>query len=262
MEIPEVFDHAHSLVFKLLEEGVIDGLRLDHIDGLLDPKQYCRRLREKAPKPFYLLVEKILAPHEKLRDDWNADGATGYEVTNLLTGLLINPSGEKRLTNFYHEFTGFRTEFSEMTRLAKLEIIDDEMASVLSVLAREAGRLARSNPNTADFTDGLIRRALRQIVACFPVYRTYIDTSSISEVDRRELDFAFSRASKHERGLDATVFDFLHQLLTSDIVALPKSGFSRTAVFRIAMRMQQYTGPVMAKGLEDPRSTGITGCSH
>jgi (1->4)-alpha-D-glucan 1-alpha-D-glucosylmutase len=111
--------------------------------------------------------------------------------------------------------------------------------------------LARSNPNTADFTDGLIRRALRQIVACFPVYRTYIDTSSISEVDRRELDFAFSRASKHERGLDATVFDFLHQLLTSDIVALPKSGFSRTAVFRIAMRMQQYTGPVMAKGLED-----------
>ena len=91
MEIPEVFDHVHRLVFSLLEEGVLDGIRLDHIDGLFDPKAYCLRLREKAPRPFYLLVEKILAPHETLRADWEVDGTTGYEFANLLTGLLIDP---------------------------------------------------------------------------------------------------------------------------------------------------------------------------
>jgi (1->4)-alpha-D-glucan 1-alpha-D-glucosylmutase len=251
MEIPELFDHAHRLVFRLLEEGIIQGIRLDHIDGLLDPKAYCLRLKEKAPSDFHLLVEKILAPHEKLREEWSVDGTTGYEVANLLTGLLIDPAGEKQLTDFYHEFTGSKAEFEELTRLSKLEIIDDEMASEMNVLAREAGRLARSNPRTADFTDGVLRRALRQMVACFPVYRTYIDSTSTTDEDRRDVAWAFSRARRCEPGLDATVFDFLHGVLTADIVSRPQSGFSRVGVLKIVMRMQQYTGPVMAKGLED-----------
>ena len=219
MELPELFDHAHSLVFKLLDGGAIDGIRLDHIDGLLDPKAYCLRLREKAPRPFYLLVEKILAPHESLRADWGVDGTTGYEFANLVTGLLVDPAGEEHLTTFYSAFTGNRADFGEIVRHCKLNIMEDEMASELNVLAREAGRVARSNPRTADFTDNVLRRALQQIIACFPVYRTYVDGSTPSADDRRDIDWAVAHARRSDTALDASVFDFLHGLLTGDLVA-------------------------------------------
>ena len=179
MELPEVFDHAHSLIFKLMGDGTLDGIRVDHIDGLLDPKAYCLRLRDKAPRPFYLVVEKILAPHESLREDWDVDGTTGYEFANLVTGLLIDPAGEEPLTRFYSDFTGSDARFADIVRDCKLRIMENEMASELGVLAREAGRVARGNPRTADFTDNVLQRALKQIVACFPVYRTYVDGSAL-----------------------------------------------------------------------------------
>jgi (1->4)-alpha-D-glucan 1-alpha-D-glucosylmutase len=251
IELPELFDHAHSLIFQLLEDGVLDGLRLDHIDGLLDPKTYCLRLRDKAPRLPYLVVEKILAPHESLRADWGVDGTTGYEFANLVTGLMIDPAGEGQLTRFYAEFTGERMTFPEIARDCKLRIMENEMASELNVLARDAGRVARSNPRTADFTDNVLRRALQQIIACFPVYRTYFDGGAASDADRRDIDWAFALARRHDTGLDPTVFDFLHGLLTCEMVAEPLSGFSRVAVTRVAMRAQQYSGPVMAKGVED-----------
>jgi len=251
IELPELFDHAHSLVFQLLEDGVLDGLRLDHIDGLLDPKTYCLRLREKAPRLSYLVVEKILAPHEALRADWNVDGTTGYEFTNLLTRLMIDPAGEDVLTRFYAEFTGQTASFGEITRECKLGVMKNEMVSELNVLARDAGRVARSNPRTADFTDNVLRRALEMIIACFPVYRTYVNGSAISDADRRDIDWAFAHARRCDTALDPSVFDFLYGLLTCDLIAEPRSGFSRASVMRMAMRAQQYSGPVMAKGVED-----------
>jgi (1->4)-alpha-D-glucan 1-alpha-D-glucosylmutase len=251
IELPEVFDHAHSLIFTLLEDGVLDGIRLDHIDGLLTPKAYCLRLREKAPRLPYLVVEKILAPHESLRMDWGVDGTTGYEFANLITHLLIDPAGELPLTRFYEEFTGERTPFAEIARTCKLGIMENEMASELNVLAREAAKVARSNARTADFTDNVLRRALQQIIACFPVYRTYVDGETIKDEDRRDIDWAFAQARRVDTSLDRSVFDFLYQLLTCDLVAEPRSGFSHTAVARVAMRAQQYSGPVMAKGVED-----------
>ncbi|WP_020175396.1 malto-oligosyltrehalose synthase [Methyloferula stellata] len=251
IELPELFDHAHSLIFQLLEDGVLDGLRLDHIDGLLDPKAYCLRLRDKAPRLPYLVVEKILAPHESLRADWNVDGTTGYEFANLVTRLMIDPAGEEVLTRFYAEFTGQDTPFSEIARDCKLRIMENEMASELNVLARDAGRVARSNARTADFTDNVLRRALQQIIACFPVYRTYVDGSAPSDADRRDIDWALAHARRYDTALDPSVFDFLYGLLTCDLIAEPRSGFSRVAVIRVAMRAQQYSGPVMAKGVED-----------
>jgi (1->4)-alpha-D-glucan 1-alpha-D-glucosylmutase len=251
MEIPELFDHAHVLVFKLIAEGVLDGIRLDHIDGLLDPKAYCLRLREKAPKPVYLIVEKILAAHESLRDDWGVDGTSGYEFANLVTGLLVDPEGEEAMTRAYEDFTGNRTAFADIVRDCKLGITENEMASELNVLARDAARVARRNPHTADFTNNLLKRALKQIIACFPVYRTYIDGSTPTDADRRDIDWAVAQARRLDSSLDPSVFDFLSRLLTCDLVAEPRSGFSRTAVVRAAMRIQQYSGPVMAKGLED-----------
>jgi len=252
MELPALFDHAHDLVFRLLEDGTLDGLRIDHIDGLLDPKAYCLGLREKAPKPFYLLVEKILAPHESLRDDWDVDGTTGYEFANLVTGLLVDPSGEENLTRFYREFTGEDKPFADIVRDCKTRIMSNDMGSELNVLAREAGRVARSNPLTADFTVNALHRALKEIVAAFPVYRTYVDAQNKpTDADRRDIEWAIAQARRRDDALDPSVFDFLHQLLTCDLTAVPQSGFSREAVARVAMRAQQLSGPVMAKGLED-----------
>ncbi len=251
VEIPEVFDRTHAFVFDLLERGVLDGLRIDHIDGLLDPKAYCLRLREKAPRPFYLVVEKILAAHESLRENWEVEGTTGYEFANLLTGLLVDPAGEERLTRADDEFTGGVRKFDDVVRESKLHIMENAMASELNVLAREAGRVARSHPKTADFTNNVLHRALKHIVACFPVYRTYVDIDGPAEADRRDIDWAVAQARRSDTLIDTSVFDFLQNLMTCDLVAEPGSGYSRVAVTRAAMRFQQYSGPVMAKGLED-----------
>ena len=252
MELPELFDHAHRLVFDLLREGVLDGLRIDHVDGLFDPKQYLRRLREQAPRPFYLVVEKILARHESLPEDWPVQGTTGYDFANLVLGLLVDATGEAGFTQIYRSTADDRRPFGEIVRECKIRVMLNEMASELNVLARDAARVARQNPCTADFTRTVLQRALQEIVACFPVYRTYIDgTAEPSETDRRYIDWAVAQARRHEADVDASVFDFLHRLLAVDLVGKPRSGFSRHAVVRLAMRVQQYSGPVMAKGLED-----------
>jgi len=251
MEQPELFDLTHRFVLEKIGDGTLDGLRIDHIDGLLDPKGYCIRLREKAARPFYLVVEKILARHEYLREDWPIEGTTGYEFANLVGGLFVDPAGEEAFSRFYREFTGQRRAFEDTVRECKILIMDTEMASELNVLARDAGRIARSNRRTCDFTDNILHVALREIVARFPVYRTYIDGTTPSEADRRDIDWAIAQARRTEHAPDASVFDFLHDLLTTDLVAKPKSGYSRQAVIRFAMKVQQYSGPVMAKGLED-----------
>jgi (1->4)-alpha-D-glucan 1-alpha-D-glucosylmutase len=252
MELPELFDQAHRLVFKLLRDRVLDGLRIDHVDGLLDSRGYLSRLRERAPRSFYLVVEKVLARHEALREDWPVEGTTGYEFAYLVLGLLIDPAGEDGFTQFYRAFTGEHGTFEETVRASKICTMVNEMASELNVLARDAARVARQNPRTADFTRNILQRALKEIVACFPVYRTYIDgVAEPTEADRRDIDWAISHARRNETDVDPSVFDFLHRLLTTDLVARPRSGFSRQSVVRFAMRVQQYSGPVMAKGLED-----------
>ncbi|HUG60428.1 MAG TPA: malto-oligosyltrehalose synthase, partial [Methylomirabilota bacterium] len=251
IEQEDLFDHAHALIFELMERGVLDGLRIDHIDGLLDPRAYCERLRAKAPRPFYLVVEKILADHERIRADWAVDGTTGYEVANLLVGLLIDGGNTDRLTEVYREFTDENRSFQAIVRDSKLAIMDNEMASELNVLARDAARIAASNPMTADFTRNVLHRALKEVVAAFPVYRTYVDGGEIAPGDRRDLEWAFAHARRTGPEIDGSVFDFLHGLMTCEIVAAPGSGYSRHEVVRFAMRVQQYSGPVMAKGLED-----------
>jgi (1->4)-alpha-D-glucan 1-alpha-D-glucosylmutase len=256
MELPEVFEHTHRLVLRLLRQGVLDGLRIDHVDGLLDPRGYLQRLRAamhgSGTSGFYLVVEKILARDETLRDDWPVDGTTGYEFANLVTGLLVDGRGEIPMTRAYGEFSGERRAFEDIVRESKLRIMRFEMSSELNVLARDTARVARQNPRTADFTRNLLRRAIRELIASFPIYRTYLNSAgTLDEVDRRYLARALAGARRHERDIDASVFDFLEGLLTGALVNAPRSGFSRHAVLRAAMKFQQYSGPVMAKGLED-----------
>jgi (1->4)-alpha-D-glucan 1-alpha-D-glucosylmutase len=258
VELPEVFEHIHQLVAQLLRNGVIDGLRIDHIDGLLDPAQYLARLRAMAldpggvSRPFHVVVEKILAEDERLPAEWQVEGTTGYEFANQMLRLLTDARGEPALTAIWREFSGARDTFEEMVRDSKIFIMKNEMASELNVLARDAARVARQNSRTADFTRRILHRALRATVACFPVYRTYLDSrGEISEADRRRILSALAGARELERDLDPSVFDFLELLLTGALVSSPRSGFSRHAALRCAMKFQQFSGPVMAKGLED-----------
>ena len=257
MELPALFDHAHRLVFDLVASGAVDGLRIDHIDGLLDPKSYLERLRAQVPHrigtdPVYLVVEKILGEGEHLRDDWPIDGTTGYEVTNQLLGVLVDPAGEADLTKLYRSIAEDARDFETILRQSKKRIMDNEMASELAALAREAARVALQTNKTADFTRNIIRRALREVVASFPVYRTYVDFSGVAtDEDRRIIGQAIGAARRKESAIDPSVFDFLERLLTGDLVAKGGSGFSHSAVLRCAMKFQQYSGPVMAKGLED-----------
>jgi (1->4)-alpha-D-glucan 1-alpha-D-glucosylmutase len=256
MELPEVFDYAHSLVFKLLDNGTLDGLRIDHVDGLLNPKEYLTRLRQtprsNSDERFYLVVEKILAYHENLRDDWPVHGTTGYEFANQVLGLLIDPAGEGGFTAHYADFTGERLSFDNVVRDCKLRIMRNEMASELNMLASEAAGIAHQHPNTADFTRNGLRRAIREVIAAFPVYRTYVDSKGEPSLeDRRDLNWAMTHARANQNEIDPSVFDFMCKLLSGELVAHPRSGFSRHAVLRCAMKLQQYSGPVMAKGLED-----------
>ena len=252
MELPAVFEGAHKRIGAMLDDGTIEGLRIDHVDGLLDPKEYLHRLRGLTARPFYLVVEKILARHESIREDWPVEGTTGYEFTNLVLSVLVDPSGEEAFTRFYEGFTGDATPFKHVVHVCKLRIMDNEMASELNVLGRDAGRVARQNPRTADFTRNILQRAIRQMVACFPVYRTYIDRDGTpTDTDRRDLDWALTTARRLEPEIPSSVFDFLGALVSGDLVSEPRSGFSRHSVLRLAMKLQQYSGPVMAKGLED-----------
>jgi (1->4)-alpha-D-glucan 1-alpha-D-glucosylmutase len=243
-----VFDHAHALIFQLIEEGLIDGLRIDHIDGLRDPKAYCLKLREKAPRPIYLLVEKILAPHEMLRMDWEVDGTTGYEFSGAVMRLLTDPAGEAAMDQAYRSFVGPSPSFDEIERVSKLGIIDNEMEAELAALGERLLALARGNRTSSDFTRHTLKRALRQIVACMPIYRTYVDGGPRSAIDARNIGVAIAEARKLEKMIAPSVFEFLCKVMTGELAA---EGYDRDAVLDIARRIQQYTGPVMAKGLED-----------
>jgi (1->4)-alpha-D-glucan 1-alpha-D-glucosylmutase len=256
IELPEVFEHVHSLVFDLMRAGLVAGLRIDHIDGLLEPGEYLERLRrcagEAGVDDFYLVVEKILARGESLPTSWPVDGTTGYEFTSLALQLLVDPAGERPLTRFYREVSSDRQPFRDVVYASKLKIMRTEMAAELNVLARDALRIARQNPHTADFTHGLLRAALRELIANFPVYRTYVD--STGQCAAQDLDYigqALAAARQRATEIDSGVLAFLARLLSGKLVAEPRSGFSRVAVLRLARKFQQLSGPVMAKGLED-----------
>ncbi|HTM76181.1 MAG TPA: malto-oligosyltrehalose synthase, partial [Devosia sp.] len=242
IEDPEMFDHAHALIFQLIGEGLVDGLRIDHIDGLHDPKAYLRKLRAQSPRPIYLVVEKILAPHEQLRTDWAVDGTTGYEFSAHLTALGADPAGEAALTAAYQAFTGERRALSEIEREAKLEIIDTEMGAEFDRLATLARAIAAKSPATSALTHAGLREAIRGLVAALAVYRSYGDASGSSTFDRREMGVALAKAQKFAPELDPALFDCLGRLFTQ-----PQD----QAGLDLVQRLQQYTGPVMAKGLED-----------
>lgn len=261
MENSEVFDATHRLIKRLIENGEVNGLRIDHPDGLSDPYGYCCNLQRTLSEhdnhsersddnPCYLLVEKILASHEHLPADWPVAGTTGYEVAHLLNGLFVYPDSERSLSQLYRRFTGQAHDFDELLYVRKRLIMRSALASELTVLANLASNIAQADRATRDFTHNSLRTALAEVVACFPVYRTYITRQRISEEDHRYSHWAIAQAKKRSPAADIQIFDFIQDLLTLRRLDGYSSRVQRQ-ITQFALRFQQYTAPVMAKSMED-----------
>ncbi len=252
VEQRELFEESHRLIFRMVEDGQVQGLRVDHIDGLNNPREYCDRVQARAGRPgrpAYVVVEKIIAPHERLPADWPIAGTSGYDTLNLINAVFVDPAGEDPLDRFYRRYTGRQASFDEVLYASKKRVMSVDLASEMNVLANELHRLSASSLTTRDFTLRGMRDALEEVLAYFSVYRSYITPDGTSDADRRQIDAAVGQAKKHAPAADNTIYDFLHGVLSGDLART--GGYPPAEVFRVAMKAQQISGPVMAKGMED-----------
>ncbi|MDB5295705.1 MAG: malto-oligosyltrehalose synthase [Phycisphaerales bacterium] len=293
MEHKPVFDAAHELTFTLLTEGNLDGLRIDHPDGLFDPKQYLDRLQQLAvvneiramipgdptlaglkPEdlaaavdrclaagppavgtgplrfPLYVTVEKILAPDEPLPADWACHGTSGYDFLNVDSGLFVDPAGEAPLTRFYESFTGRGGSLPDLVYEKKKLILRISLASELRMLANRLGAIAERDRHARDFTQSGLTDALREVIACFPVYRSYVTAAGVGETDVKRIDQAVDEAVRRNPKIEAAVFKFIRDTL----VLTTRHGDASTeqaARLAFAHKFQQLTAPATAKGIED-----------
>jgi (1->4)-alpha-D-glucan 1-alpha-D-glucosylmutase len=254
----DVFDQTHEFVLELLREGKIDGLRVDHPDGLYNPRQYFERLQQRqasqdddtSVKPCYVVAEKILTGDETLAQDWPIHGTTGYHFANLLNGLFVDRDDERRMDRIYRLFAGSSADFKKQLGECKKQVMDRWLNSELNVLASALTRIALADRHTCDFTLKALRDALTEVITYFPVYRTYVTEDEISLADRKYIEQAVSRAKAKSTAADSTVFDFIYDVLLTR-QAEDRPLFYQRAVIHFAMRFQQYTSALMAKGLED-----------
>ncbi|WP_261361902.1 malto-oligosyltrehalose synthase [Frigoriglobus tundricola] len=301
MEREDVFRAVHRKWIGWVADGLADGLRIDHPDGLFDPKQYLDRLQsyyqlavaerageEPTPSPslkggaqdlrspdasggskeasravtplpsgrgvgcpLYVVVEKILGDGEALPADWVCDGTAGYEFTNAVNGLFVDPGGEPALTDVYQRFTGHGERFADAAHDGKMQILSSSLASELLSLSHQLDRLARLDRRSRDFTLNGIRRALREVIACFPVYRSYVNGGA-SPTDKAAVGRAVHRARKRNPTLGKSLFDFIRNtVLLADPPDGPAGDEYRALQRRFAGKFQQVTAPVTAKGVED-----------
>jgi (1->4)-alpha-D-glucan 1-alpha-D-glucosylmutase len=243
-ERQSVFDETHRLVLGWVREGVLDGLRVDHPDGLRDPEGYFERLHNAAPGAW-IVAEKILEPGEELRRSWIVAGTTGYDFLNRLTGLFVDPRGEEPLTRFYQEFTGETDSWQATALKSKELVLRDVLGSDLNRLTAMFVGICERHRDNRDFTRHDIHHALREAVCCFPVYRTYVraEQGQSSKEDELYIDQALTLAKSRRPDIDPGLFDFLRAILMLKVRGVLESEF--------VMQFQQFTGPAMAKGVED-----------
>jgi len=254
----KTFRAIHPLVMRLIAQDRLQGLRLDHIDGLRDPAQYTRRLsqlvrkvRREAglPSAFYIIVEKILADGEPLPSLPGVSGTTGYEWLNTISRILVDESGLQPLERAWRAFTGQHTGFAEMLDAAKLRVIVSMLASEFTVLGLALSRIAAGHFSTRDYTIDRLRLALQLYVREFPVYRTYETAGGGTPHDRDIIEGTIARARMRWEGPDPQIFDFLRDAITLDLIT--QGGYSAPRLRNFALKLQQFTGPLMAKALED-----------
>jgi (1->4)-alpha-D-glucan 1-alpha-D-glucosylmutase len=255
VEDPEVFHAVHALWFELVHEGRIDGMRIDHPDGLLDPVQYFERLQQEChtgDRPFYVVAEKILQRHEELRPDWKIEGTVGYEFLNDLNALFVDTTKRRAFRRLYENFTGWSQSDEELNYQSKKLILETAMSSELNVLAGKLDRISEQHRWSRDFTLESLRHALRETIACFPIYRTYMNATAAKPdaEDERHIRQAIATAKQRNLSTSGSIFDFIQSvLLLEDPAGVDEAQRAERRMF--VMRLQQFTGPVMAKGVED-----------
>ncbi len=265
-EREEVFKATHALALNLAARGWVDGLRIDHPDGLQDPAGYFDRLQDgyvervgtkargtdalgRPECPLYVVAEKIAAPHEDVPVSWAIQGTTGYRFANLANAVLIDHRAADRLSRIWREFTGMRERYEDVVFLAKREVAQGTLASDLEVLAHALLDIAKGHHRTRDLTLNTLREAIATVAACMTVYRTY-NAEEASAQDLRYIDQAIDAARERLQLPDPSVFGFLRNAL----LGLPADGADspqREAALRFARRFQQFSAPVAAKGVED-----------
>jgi (1->4)-alpha-D-glucan 1-alpha-D-glucosylmutase len=252
------FDAAHRLVKRLIAEGKLQGLRLDHIDGLRDPAQYFQRLRRLireaqggGQKPFYIVVEKILGEGEKLREFAGVHGTTGYEWMNAITHLLIDQQGLDALDEVWRQVSNQPPKLDPVVKAAKRRVLETLLTSEFTVLTRLLARIASGHYSTRDFSADSLRQALELYVLHFPVYRTYLTAAGPTAHDRALIEITVAQARAEWYAADEGIFDFLRDALTMDLLKPGRPPHSAPRVRRFALKLQQFTGPLMAKSLED-----------
>jgi len=261
MENEAVFQATHRLVLNFVAEGKVDGLRVDHPDGLYDPAQYFERLRRSLVEALnhgengegdsrYVVIEKILTGSERLRSEWPVAGTTGYDFSNLVNGLFVDPAAAACFARIYHNFSRNEIDFGELAYRCRKLIIRVALVSELNVLANQLTRIALSKRHTCDFTLNSLRDALMEVVANFPVYRTYVSPAGISESDANYIAAAIRAAKRRNPAADTSVLDFVRDVLLTRIADGQDAAYQKT-VTAFAMKFQQFSSPVMAKGLED-----------
>lgn len=268
VEQDDVFEATHALVFRLVTEGLVDGLRIDHVDGLADPGGYCRKLRARlealgaqrpphlAPEPAYLVTEKILAPGEPLRTDWGIDGSSGYDFMDRVGALLHDAAGEAPLTAFWSELSGQERDFSEEVRLARRQLIANNLAGEFEGAARALHALARTDLRSRDYSLGALRRVLAELLVHFPVYRTYVSPGGGGSIDRDIMERALEPARRSVERTEAGLLELVAQWLAGEAPreqagAGTAGSEMRLRHARAITRFQQLTPPLAAKSSED-----------
>ncbi|HEY8944365.1 MAG TPA: malto-oligosyltrehalose synthase, partial [Polyangiaceae bacterium] len=242
---PIVFQKTHALVLEWIRKGEVDGVRIDHPDGLRDPTGYFHRLRAERAD-LWIVAEKILQPREKLPADWAVDGTTGYEFLNEVGALFVSKDAEPALTEVHRRFLGLAEaqDFKAEERAAKRQILDDLLAAELRRLTRLFQRICASKRRHRDFAREELRRALREVICFFPVYRTYLQANSPNRHPDVEYVRAAVRAAAESRGdLDSELLTFLEELLSGKCLS--------ELEWEFVARFQQLTSAAMAKGIED-----------
>jgi (1->4)-alpha-D-glucan 1-alpha-D-glucosylmutase len=258
VEKPEVFHSVHALLFDLVKEGSVDGLRVDHSDGLLDPAEYFRRIQRAcmsardSSRRSYVVTEKILVGNENLRSDWDIEGTTGYDFLGLVNGLFVDHDRRRAFYRVYESFTGSSPAFEDLVYSCKRLILQTSMSGELNVLAGKLDKISEQHRWSRDFTLSSLRHVLRETIACFPIYRTYTTAlaSRPDPEDERHIRNAISRAKRRNQSTEESIFDFLQSvLLLEDPEGIDIAQRAERREFILSF--QQFTAPVMAKGLED-----------
>jgi (1->4)-alpha-D-glucan 1-alpha-D-glucosylmutase len=243
VEDPQVFADTHRLILRMVRDGSVDGLRIDHVDGLADPEGYLRRLHE-ASGGCYTVVEKILEPGEDLPSSWPVAGTSGYDFLNAVNQLFVDQAGREAMLGWYTWFTGESADWAETARAAKLQVMRDSLAAEVERLTGLLARVCDRHRRVRDFSRDQLRELLHEVLAAFPVYRSYARPGRpVDQADRDHVAAALAEAARRRPGLDGELLAFTGELLTGAHPGGPETEFT--------VHFAQVSAPVMAKGVED-----------